>query len=364
MTNVSKTEHSVEKRRAARPRAALTVCLLFGCLWACRTNWAPITETPTDALQWPYAPNVAKITYARSLTGLARRRDPGRILASIAFGNTDDAHNTFLLPVAVATGADGRIAVADLGRKCVHLFIPGQERYMQLTGSNREKLASPVGVTFDERSRLYVTDSIGRVFAFEQDGTLLFVIKQAGARRLLRPTGITYSPRKQAIYVVDTLAHTVYSFTTRGTFLFSFGARGAGAGTFNFPTHITCTASGEIYVTDSLNFRIAIFDEDGRPRGGFGRHGDGSGDFAMPKGIAVDSDGAVYVVDALFDNVQLFDRKGEFLLTLGGRGTDFGEFWLPSGAFISNRNELYVCDTYNHRVQVFRIASRHADAPS
>jgi DNA-binding beta-propeller fold protein YncE len=266
--------------------------------------------------------------------------------------------------VAVATAHDGRIAVADMGRRCVHLYIPGQQLYLQLSGSEGNKIASPVGVVFNDELRLYVSDSAGQVFAFGPDGAPLFTLHEAGAEKLQRPTGIAYSPRKKLLYVVDTLANRVHAFGMNGEFAFSFGERGDAKGRFNFPTHIFRSSSGDLYVTDALNFRIEIFDEQGNVLGSFGHHGDGSGDLAMPKGLAVDKDGVVYVVDGLFDNVQLFNRKGDFLLTLGKRGLYFGEFWLPSGAFLSDNDELYVCDTYNRRVQVFRITEGYGDGAS
>lgn len=337
---------------------------LFGVLVSlvsgCATTWTLKTTQPAIALQWPYQPNEAKVTYARAFTGLTHNMSSGAVLRSIVFGENED-RNAFILPVAVAIGHDGRIAVADMGRTCVHLYIPAAQRYVQLVGSKEERLQSPVGLIFDEDSRLYVSDSAGKVFAFDADGAPRFVLHDAGPDRLQRPTGIAYSPRTKMLYVVDTLANRVDAFGTNGDFGFSFGERGDAQGRFNFPTHIFRSAAGELYVTDALNFRVEIFDEEGKALGAFGHHGDGSGDIAMPKGVAVDTDGIVYIVDGLFDNVQLFNRRGEFLLTIGQRGTDFGEFWLPSGAFISDHGELYVCDTYNRRVQVFRIAERYED---
>jgi len=353
----------IDRESRTRQLAAL-LCALVLLDSGCATQWKLRTAQPAVGLQWPYQPNRAKVTYVASLTGLARHRDAGWVLTAIVFGSEAEDRNAFVLPVAVATANDGRIAVADMGRRCVHLFVPASQRYLQLTGSDREHLTSPVGVIFDEELRLYVADSAGQVFAFGPDGALLFTLRAAGADPLQRPTGLAYSPSKRHLYVVDTLANKVQVFGTNGEFAFSFGERGDAAGRFNFPTHIFRSAAGELYVTDALNFRVEIFDEEGRFLASFGHHGDGSGDLAMPKGIAVDEDGIIYVVDGLFDNVQLFNRHGDFLLTLGQRGTDFGEFWLPSGAFISEKGELYVCDTYNRRVQVFRLTEGYANGTS
>ena len=342
------------------PRTAALLALAL-LLPACASRWTVRTAPSPVALQWPCQPSKAKLTFVESLTGFSQQKGSQAAFKAFVYGIERGERNAFVLPVAIATGGDGRIAVADMGRRCVHLYIPATQRYVRLTGGKKDTISSPVAVIFDEESGLYVSDSTGKIFAFGPEGDLRFTLTSAGADALQRPTGLAYSKRRKLLYVVDTLANKVHAFDTTGKLVFSFGQRGEEANRFNFPTHIFWSPSGELYVTNSLAFRIEIFDEDGKALGSFGRHGDGSGDLAMPKGIAVDRDGAVYVVDSLFDNVQLFNREGDFLLTLGRRGTDFGEFWLPSGAFIGDNGQLYVCDTYNRRIQVFRITERYAE---
>ena len=343
----------------------------------CSARFAPRVEQAEVTLQWPFPPNPAKLIYLRSLTGFTPGRSAGRSLRTLVAGKESADLHAFVLPVAVALGPDGRIAVADAGRRCVHLYLPeagsaggtptgsASGRYLRLVGKREEPIVSPLALAFDEAARLYLTDSSGKLFAFGAQGELLWSRRSVGAAEgetpLLRPTGLAYSPGRRLLYVVDTLAHRIFGLRTDGTLELSFGGRGDGVESFNFPTHIFHSAvggdsgAGVLFVTDTLNFRISAFDEGGRPLGVFGRHGDGSGDLAMPKGLAADRDGVLYVADSIFDNVQLFDRKGRFLLTLGRRGTAPGEFWLPSGVFVSPDGELYVADTYNRRVQVFRI---------
>lgn len=342
-----------------RHRLGARIFGLGGLLLAgCATSWTLRSEQPLAALQWPFAPSRAKVSYLAALTGLAAKGGAGTALRNLALGADTVDPGSFLLPVAVATGWDGRIAVADLGRSAIHLYLPLERRYLQLSGAGRHRFVSPVGVAFDDQLTLYATDSSGQLSAFGPDGSLKFVRMSAGEAPMQRPTGVTVCPGG-TVYVVDTLANRIHAFGRNGDFHLSFGERGEEAGRFNFPTQVFCSAAGELFVADSLNFRVQIFDEQGQARGGFGRHGDGSGDLAMPKGVAVDKDGVVYVVDGMFDNVQLFSRQGDFLLTVGQRGTGFGEFWLPSGAFINEKGELYVCDTYNRRVQVFRLSERY-----
>jgi DNA-binding beta-propeller fold protein YncE len=333
-------------------------------LAGCTPHWALRSAPPPAPLQWPFAPNNPKLIYQAALTGVESKTGAGGALRAVAIGSDAVDRGAFGLPVAVATGRDGRIAVADLAGRVIHLYVPRERRYRQLSGAGRERLIAPVGVAFDDELTLYATDSSGKLFAFAPDGSLKYVRASAGEAPLQRPTGLTFCPANGTIYVVDTLANRVHAFAKNGDVLFSFGERGEKPGQFNYPTHAFCSAAGELFVADSLNFRIQIFDERGVSRGSFGQHGDGSGELAMPKGVAVDRDGVIYVVDGMFDNVQLFNRQGDFLLTLGQRGVGFGEFWLPSGAFINEKDELYVCDTYNRRVQVYRISERYeANAP-
>jgi sugar lactone lactonase YvrE len=301
-------------------------------------------------LQWPQSPEKARIRYIMAVKGF---RETGTTLKGVLFGKKE---GMLLRPIAVAAGPGGRLAVADELCRCVHLYVPSEKQYQRIDAARDERMVSPVGLTFDDESRLYVSDSsLGKVLVFDAGGEYLFAIEKAGRDRLKRPTGIAFNNDKKVLYVVDTLAHRVDVFDRSGVFLFSFGERGTGNGQFNFPTHIFWKPGGMIYITDAMNFRIQMFDESGVFIAAFGRHGDGSGDFAVPKGVAVDRDNIVYVVDSLLDNVQLFNQKGDFLLTLGGRGSAPGEFWLPSGISIDGSDRIYVCDTFNQRVQVFQI---------
>ncbi|HSP06959.1 MAG TPA: hypothetical protein VLR94_07260 [Acidobacteriota bacterium] len=340
-------------------RAVAAIVLLFAA--GCAPRYAVRTTAPEIHLQWPFQPQSAKVTYVSTLSGFSESTS---LLKSIVYGGGGKEANSFILPVAVSIGNDGRMAVADMGRRCVHLYFPVRKHYLRLHGGPNESIASPVSVVFDDRLQMYVSDSAGKILVFGADGGFRFSISQAGGERLKRPTGLAFSNPKQLLFAVDTLANKVYAFHPDGELAFAFGERGEEKGQFNFPTHIFRSPAGALYVTDSLNFRIEMFDESGAFLGSFGHHGDGSGDLAMPKGVAVDRDGAVYVVDGIFDNVQLFSSEGVFLLTLGGRGVNFGEFWLPSGITIDDSGLLYVCDTYNRRVQVFRITEHYNASPS
>jgi DNA-binding beta-propeller fold protein YncE len=316
----------------------------------CSVKWTMDVPPPGKPLVWPQPPEKPKIRHIQTIRGF---KEKGISLKSVFVGKGEDK---LLQPVAVATGRDDRIAIADTGSKSVHLYIPKEERYVGISRFDSGEFMSPVSVAFDADSRLYVSDSVlDRISVFDSRGRYLFSMDGTRDGALKRATGLAYDGDKKALFAVDTASNRIQVLTPKGERLFSFGERGNGDGQFNFPTHIFRTPSGRIYVTDAMNFRVQIFDTSGKFLTAFGRHGDGSGDFSMPKGVASDSEGTIYVVDTLFDNIQLFNEKGEFLLTLGSRGIDQGEFWLPSGIFIDDGDKLYVCDTYNQRIQIFEI---------
>lgn len=342
-----------------RRRAALATCALATALsGGCASSWVMDTQVGGDLLQWPPRPQPARVRFVTAVNGF---RESGHSAARLLFGRGDQR---ILRPVAVAVAADGRIAIADPGARCVHLFQPAAGRYLRVATGGGADLAAPVGVAFGAAGRLYVADSgLGKVFAIAPDGTTVQTIDRAGERPLGRPTGLAYDPDRDVLYVADTREHRIHAFDAAGRLLFSFGERGEEAGRFNFPTHLFFAPPGALYVTDALNFRVQKLDPQGAVRAVVGHHGDGTGDVALPKGVAADRDGVIYLADALFDTVQLFDDQGEFLLSIGGRGGDPGELLLPSGVFVGVDDRLYVCDTGNGRVAVYQILRGAPAAP-
>ncbi len=338
------------------------LCAVAAMSTGCASKWALSVESPADPPLWRDDSNAVRVRHVETIRGFKETgTSTANILKYIVFGRTDEK-NTIMRPVAAATGIDGRIAIADTGCACVHLYNPSEQQYRRIYNAGQEEFRSPVSVVFDDASRLYVSDSVrGDISIFDRAGEYLFSIRNAGDVLLKRPTGLSYASDKKRLYVADTTAHRIYAFTNEGALLFSFGEPGEKEGQFNFPTHIVTAPDGRLYVTDSMNFRVQVFDASGAFLSSFGHHGNGSGDFSMPKGIAVDKAGVIYVVDTLFDNIQMFNLSGGFLFTIGGRGTGHGEFWLPSGVFLDAQNKLYVCDTYNQRVQVFHVMGDRDD---
>lgn len=341
--------------RPAGYRLAACAVLALALFTGCASTWVLDADPSDGRIEWTDAAGRPRVRHLMTVKGFRESgMSAGSVVRRIIFGRSRDG--ALIQPVAAAVGRDGRIAVADMGCPCVHLYLPKEQRYLRIFGPPREEFRSPVSVAFDEELRLFVSDSARRaVFTFDAGGQYSSVLRRADAEELLRPTGLAYAGKDKTLYVTDTAAHRVYALDKDGALRRSIGGRGEGTGRFNFPTHLHSMPDGFLHVTDSMNFRVQSFDGAGKFVSSFGRHGDGSGDFSMPKGLAVDREGVIYVVDGLFDNIQLFNARGDFLLTIGRRGAGPGEFWLPSGLFLDEQDRLYVCDTYNQRIQIFGV---------
>ena len=254
-------------------------------------------------------------------------------------------------PHGITVDSAGRVYVADVAARGVHVFDPEQGRYRFLTVTGHRGFRSPVGVALDGAGNVYVSDSeLGEVVVLGANGRERRRIK-AG---LERPAGLAYDRRRGLLYVADSKAHRIAVFDSVGTLHLAFGGRGSGEGEFNFPTNVVVAPDGTVLVTDALNFRIQAFSADGRYLRQFGHNGDAVGDLARPKGIALDSEGHVYVVEGLYDVVNVFDSTGRLLLSFGSAGHGRGEFWLATGIAIDRQDRVYVSDSYNGRVQVLQ----------
>lgn len=260
-------------------------------------------------------------------------------------------------PYGVAVDAGGRIAVADPGRRAVHLYDPAKGTSRRLYGARGAELAYPVAVAFLGRTLLVADSEARAVRAFDENGRPAALPVTLPA--LARPSALAVDEKRGRLFVVDTAEHVVHVVPLApGGEARVLGGRGTERGKFNFPTHVAVDAEGRLAVSDSMNFRVQIFDASLQPLSAFGQLGDGLGDLPRPKGIAVDREGVVFVVEGYFDVIQAFDANGTLLGAFGGSGVTPGRLWLAGGMTLDAHGLLYVADTFNARVQVFDLDGR------
>jgi len=260
-------------------------------------------------------------------------------------------------PAGVAVDAAGRVAIADPGRRAVHLFDPAKHESRRILGPEGARLVYPVAVAFVGRTLLVADAEAAAVRAFDEAGRP--VPSPVAVPPLSRPAGLAVDETRGRVFVSDAASHVVHVLPlSAGGEARTLGARGDGKGQFNFPTHLALDGAGRLVVCDALNFRVQVFGADLEPQGGFGQNGDGLGDLARPKGIVVDKEGVVFVLEGYHDVIQAFEAQGRLLGVFGGSGVRPGRFWLAGGMALDGRGRLYVADTYNARVQVFDLEAR------
>ena len=332
---------------------------LAGCAAApVEMHYFPEAREPASRLVWPGPPEVPRLAYAGELIGeenfrtVEGERDGTalRILRWIAgIGRDKDARELIRPQSGMVDGA-GRILVTDAGREAVVVFDPfaGKLSFWQEAERGRSFL-SPVGIAADGSGGYLVADAdIGFLVRLDADGNPAGSI---GAGLLERPTGLCRSEGTGEIFVADSSAHDIKVFDVSGRLLRRIGGRGLDAGSFNGPTHLSCSG-GKLYVTDTLNARVQVLSPSGEPQASIGRRGLFVGNLVRPKGVVTDRDGHVYVVESYYDHVLVFNSNGELLLPIGGTGNEAGKFFLPAGAWTDDGGRLFVADMFNGRVVV------------
>ena len=130
------------------------------------------------------------------------------------------------------------------------------------------------------------------------------------------------------------------------------GSRDEGVIRFNRPTDVAFAPNGDIFVSDGYgNSRVVKFAKDGSFVKSWGKRGAGEGDFNTPHSIVVDRQGRVYVADRENYRVQVFDGNGKFLAQWKNIGS-------PWGLALTRDNHLVMSDGYNNRVLKLTLDGR------
>ncbi len=344
--------------------AALLCLFIVGCASA-----PPVLKLDLHEVQgyvWPSEPEVARYQYVGQLTGeenfikevddVSMTRKVFEWVVGIVAGEM--IPTVLQRPQSGAVDSDGRIYVTDVSRAAVYVFdgVAGKLDVWEMAGEQL-RFKTPIGLVVVEREagerEILVADAdLKRIVRLDQNGK---PIGHFGLDVLSRPTGLARDPESGHLFVADTYTHEIKVFSAEGVLLNTLGAgaRSAGLGEFNAPTHLSF-AAGQLYVTDTLNSRVQVLSGAGEFVRTFGRRGLFVGDLPRPKGVAVDKEGNVYVVESYYDHLLVFNQEGSLLLPIGGSGSGLGEFYLPAGVWTDHRDRIYVADSFNGRVVILQ----------
>jgi streptogramin lyase len=217
------------------------------------------------------------------------------------------------------------------------------------------RLGAMSSVDVDSQGNVWICDRCGGdscvgskvapILKFDPSGQLL---KSFGAGLFAVPHGI-HVDRDGNVWVADSeggggRGHTVIKLSPDGTVLLTLGepgVTGEGPDTFNQPSDVVTSPSGEVFVADGhgddSNSRVVKFSKDGKFIKAWGKRGSGPGEFDSVHTIALDSGGRVFVGDRNNNRIQIFDQDGKFI-------EEWRQFSRPSGIFIDRNDLMYVAD--------------------
>lgn len=189
-----------------------------------------------------------------------------------SLGGVDD-----FVPSRIAIGKDGSmyvvghnvkgVAVLDSNGSFLRWLVPlkiGQKRVKGPLTPASPGAEKARDVVIDANGRIYVlceAESLVYVFSPDEEFLFSFGTKGGSSGKLSRPRSVAVDERRQVIYVVDYMRHSILAYRyADGSYIFELGGRGFSPGWFNFPNHIAVGNQGQLIVADLFNHRIQVLE--------------------------------------------------------------------------------------------------------
>jgi sugar lactone lactonase YvrE len=237
------------------------------------------------------------------------------------------------------------------------------ERGYQDGAISTAKFNAPGGITVDDSSNMYISDSGNNVIRKidSQSSTVTTIAGSTtnstladgtgSAAQFNNPNGIAISKNYDYLVVADVGNNAIRKImlssglvSTIGGGSGAFGDSNAGKGLFNQPYAVTVDSWDNVYVADTSNNRIRRIDANGLVT----NFGDNS--FREPKGIAVDKSGNVFVADTGNGAIKKINASGSvsnFLATNSITKRDSISLTSPIGLAVDANGNVYVVDQNN-----------------
>ncbi len=163
-----------------------------------------------------------------------------------------------------------------------------------------------------------------RILVFGADGTLL---------RTFATGTFTYAHglrvlRDGAVWATDRQMQQVLKFSPEGALLMTLGRKGvagdnASRDAFNGVSDVAMAENGDLFVSDGegANTRVVKFSATGSFIATWGTKGAGPGQLSGPHCVAIDPNGQVWVCDRGNKRLQVFDQTGRFVREIAQFGT-------------------------------------------
>jgi sugar lactone lactonase YvrE len=253
---------------------------------------------------------------------------------------------------SVAFGPDGHLWVLTRGDTTFFEFA-ADGTFIRAFG---EKLFTRShGLRVDGEGNLWATDVGGHVVVkLDRTGRVLMTLgtrgeagewnEATGSHKLNQPNDVAIAANGD-VFVVQ--GHTpgpsgdarVLKFRADGTFVTSWGGKGAAPGQFQVAHGIAIDAHGLLWVADRENQRVQVFEPDGT----FVREIHFKG---LPCSLDIGPE-HIYMVNGFAGQLVELDLDGHVLAALGKPGTGPGEFGEAHMVAVSAASEIYVADSVN-----------------
>lgn len=300
---------------------------------------------------WPKPPDEPKLKFVEFL--VTKEDITGESFFKKVFRKLIGQKKTrlFYFPFGIWVDSKDRIFVADPKMPGIVIIDQKSKRVSWKQNAGNLKFIRPTGIAFSEKKNaVYIADPGDfSVYAISYDKwEPIFIIKKP----LGKPVNLALDDYRARLYIADDSLHAIFVFDLDGKYLFKIGEKGNEPGKFLYPMSIAVDDDANIYVTEWGNFRVQILNTRGEVLNYFGKAGNAPGNFVRPKGVAVDDEGFIFVSDAYLHRVQVFDKFGNVYLGIEGVGWNPGNFRLPAGIFIRN-NKIYIVEQMNARIQIW-----------
>ncbi len=120
-----------------------------------------------------------------------------------------------------------------------------------------------VDVARDSSGHIYLlSEETSRVYVYSPAEELLFAFGQKGGStgKMSRPKSLVIDEKKRAVYIVDSMRHTILIFDLSGMFMYEFGGLGNAPGWFQYPSGLALNREGMLLVADLFNHRVQVLD--------------------------------------------------------------------------------------------------------
>lgn len=249
-------------------------------------------------------------------------------------------------PVGVTTDQRGRLWITDSGTASIHIFDRENGGYREIRRVADGTFQQPAGIVSDQAGRVYMVDTArANVFVFDENGEFnRSLITPELSHTLTSPTAIALSEDGRTIYVADPPQNAIIALNregeVNGTIALTEAAREPGA---------IAVFHNQLYVLGNREHKVEIFSPAGQRQGEMKWDG-----IARPSAFAYDARSHRFLVaNPRLAVVEIFDEEGRELGAFGQLGDRVDQQRRVESLFVDSLGLVYVVDSHEGKVLTF-----------